>query len=305
VFRYLIGRVLQLGLVAFGSATLVFFLLRLSGDPVLQIVGDFASAEDIEALRRALGLDVSILQQYLNMLRGIVTGDIGTSIRYNQPVTALIRTHLTATMELAAAAFLLSMLVGVLIGVLAAFRRGTMVDRSAMFLGLLGQSVPTFWLGIMLMLIFGVRLRWLPISGRGDLENLILPSLTLAGFSLARMARLTRSSVIETLHEDYIRTALSKGLGTLAILFKHALRNSAIPIVTLAGFTFTTMLGGAVVTETIFAWPGLGRLLFQAVSTRDYPLVQGCVLLLAFLTAFTMFLIDMLYAWIDPRVQYS
>lgn len=305
MFRYLIGRVLQLGLVAFGSATLVFFLLRLSGDPVLQIVGDFASAEDIEALRRALGLDVSILQQYLNMLGGIVTGDIGTSIRYNQPVAALIRTHLTATMELAAAAFLLSMLVGVLIGVLAAFRRGTLVDRSAMFLGLLGQSVPTFWLGIMLMLIFGVRLRWLPISGRGDLENLILPSLTLAGFSLARMARLTRSSVIETLHEDYIRTALSKGLGSLAILFKHALRNSAIPIVTLAGFTFTTMLGGAVVTETIFAWPGLGRLLFQAVSTRDYPLVQGCVLLLAFLTAFTMFLIDMLYAWIDPRVQYS
>lgn len=305
MFRYFIGRILQLGLVAFGSATLVFFLLRLSGDPVLQIVGDFASAEDIEALRRALGLDVSILQQYLNMLRGIVTGDIGSSIRYNQPVTALIRTHLSATMELAAAAFLLSVLLGGLIGVLAAFRRGTVVDRSAMFLGLLGQSVPTFWLGIMLMLIFGVRLQLLPISGRGDLEHLILPSLTLAGFSLARMARLTRSSVIETLHEDYIRTAHSKGLGSLAILFKHALRNSAIPIVTLAGFTFTTMLGGAVVTETIFAWPGLGRLLFQAVSTRDYPLVQGCVLLLAFLTAFTMFLIDVLYAWIDPRVQYS
>lgn len=305
MFRYLIGRILQLGLVAFGSATLVFFLLRLSGDPVLQIVGDFASAEDIEALRRALGLDVSIPQQYLNMLRGIVTGDIGSSIRYNQPVTALIRTHLSATMELAAAAFLLSVLVGGLIGVLAAFRRGTVVDRSAMFLGLLGQSVPTFWLGIMLMLIFGVRLKLLPISGRGDLEHLILPSLTLAGFSLARMARLTRSSVIETLHEDYIRTAHSKGLGSLAILFKHALRNSAIPIITLAGFTFTTMLGGAVVTETIFAWPGLGRLLFQAVSTRDYPLVQGCVLLLAFLTAFTMFLIDVMYAWIDPRVQYS
>jgi peptide/nickel transport system permease protein len=293
----------HLAVVAIGVVTLVFGALRLSGDPALVIAPPHATEEDLAAVRREFGLDRPVGVQYLAFLAGLARGDLGDSLRYRRPALEIVVERLGATMQLALAAQLLAIAVAVPCGVVTAIRRDRWLDSALTMVATVGQSIPYFWLGLMVMVLFGVQLQWLPTSGRGTWAHLVLPAVTLSSYSMASLTRLVRSAAIEVLGADYIRTATAKGLGGATVLFKHALRNALIPVVTLVGLQLGALLSGAVVVETVFAWPGIGRLTVEAIHTRDYPIVQSGVLLMALLFVVANQAVDMAYQWLDPRLR--
>jgi peptide/nickel transport system permease protein len=306
VVRYLIRRILLTIPVLLGVATLVFALIHLvPGDPAQAMLGDSASAADVADLRSRLGLDRPLLEQYARFMSGLVQGDLGTSFRTSQPVLIAIAERVPATVELALASMLVAMLVAMPLGIIAAVRRGTPVDYMAMTIALFGISIPNFWLGPMLAIVFAVQLGWLPVSGRGGWESLILPAISLGAALAAILARMTRASLLEELRELYVRAAQARGVSRARAVLAHALRNSLIPLVTILGLQFGAVLTGAVITETIFAWPGVGRLLIQSISFRDYPLVQGCILLIAITYVTVNLITDLVYGVLDPRIRYD
>ncbi|HXG04946.1 MAG TPA: nickel ABC transporter permease [Candidatus Binatia bacterium] len=300
---YLIRRLLQSLLVLLGVSFVVFLILHLTGDPAAVLLPPEASAEDIRRFRQTMGFDDPFLVQYGRFLRGALQGDFGNSIRHGEPAFALVLERMPATFELAGAALLIALCLAIPAGIVSAVRRNTPVDYFATVVALFGQSMPTFWLGIMLILIFSVNLNLLPSSGRGSLEHLIMPALTLGLFTTARITRLTRSGMLDVLNQDYIRTARAKGVGNPPVVWKHALKNAAIPIVTIVGIELGTLLGGSVITETIFAWPGVGRLSVQAIYNRDYPVVQAAVFLLASTFVLVNLVVDVVYTYLDPRIR--
>jgi ABC-type dipeptide/oligopeptide/nickel transport system permease component len=284
-------------------SVVVFALVHLSGDPVLLMVPSDAPPEVVESTRRALGFDRPLPEQYARYVGNAVRGDLGVSLRISRPVGALIRERLPATMLLTVAALLIATALAIPAGVISAVKRGSVIDRLAMVGAVAGQAVPIFWLALLLIAFFGVQLRWLPVYGYGTVAHLVLPAVSLSTIIVGRLARVVRSSMLEVLGQDYIRTARAKGLGDARLLFLHALRNAAIPIVTLLGLQFAQLLGGAVVTETIFAWPGVGRLVVEAIFNRDFPVVQGVVLVVSLIFVVVSLLIDVAYALLDPRVR--
>jgi peptide/nickel transport system permease protein len=303
VTTYLSRRLLQSLLVLFGVSFVVFLILHLTGDPALILLPPDASVEDVQRFRKAMGFNDPFMVQYGRFLSGALRGDFGQSVRHGEPAFALVVERLPATFELSGAALLVALSLAIPAGIVSAVRRNTPVDYLSTVTALLGQSMPTFWLGIMLILIFSVQLNLLPSSGRGGLEHLIMPAVTLGLFTTARIMRLTRSGMLEVLGQDYIRTARAKGVSDRPVVWKHALKNAAIPIVTIVGIELGTLLGGAVITETIFAWPGVGRLSVQAIYNRDYPVVQAAVFLLASTFVMVNLVVDVLYTYLDPRIR--
>ena len=292
--------------VLLGVATLVFALIHLvPGDPAQAMLGEAAPQEDVDALRRQLGLDRPLLDQYGEFLAGLVRGDLGTSLRSGMPVTAQIAERLPATFELALAAMVVALSLALPLGIAAAAWRGTFVDHAAMTLALAGMSIPNFWLGPLLAIVFGIELGWLPVSGRGGFDHLVLPALSLGVALAAILARMTRASLLEELREPYVRAARARGVSRFRAVVVHAFRNSLIPVVTIVGLQFGAVLTGAVITETIFSWPGIGRLLIQSIGFRDYPLVQGCILLIAVTYVAVNLMTDLAYGLLDPRIRYQ
>jgi len=306
VIRFLIRRLLLTIPVLIGVATLVFSLIHLvPGDPVQAMLGESASPQDVAQLRTKLGLDRPLYEQYVTFAAGVVRGDLGVSLRTNQPVTTVIFERMPATMELAVSAMVVAIVFAIPLGIIAAVRKDTRIDHAATTLALVGISMPTFWLGPLLAIIFSVWLGWFPVSGRGTLANLVLPAITLGAPLAAILARMTRASVLEELRELYVLAARARGVSEARAVLAHAFRNSLIPIVTVIGLQFGAVLTGAVITETIFAWPGVGRLLVQSISARDYPAVQGCILLIALTYVSMNLFIDVLYGFLDPRIRYE
>ena len=306
VLSFLVRRILLTIPVLLGVATLVFSLIHLiPGDPVQSMLGDGASPESVNELRSRLGLDRPLYAQYVSFLSGVAHGNLGTSLRTSEPVTAAIADRLPATFELAAAAMLVAVVIAIPLGVIAAAGAGTFVDHIATTLALIGISMPNFWLGPLLAIVFAVELGWLPVSGRGTLAQLVLPAVTLGAPLAAVLARTTRASVIDELRELYVMAARARGVTRVQSVLKHAFRNSLIPIVTVLGLQLGAVLTGAVITETIFAWPGVGRLLIQSIGFRDYPLVQGCILLIALTYVSMNLLTDLAYGLLDPRIRYE
>ncbi|RPH61707.1 MAG: ABC transporter permease [Acidobacteria bacterium] len=302
--RFLLRRLLLTVPVLFGVATLVFALIHLvPGDPAQAMLGEGASAQDLVELRERLGLNRPLLVQYTTFVSGLVRGDLGLSLSRNQPVTTLILERIPATAELAFAAMAVAIALAIPLGIAAAVWRGTAVDQAAMTLALLGISVPNFWLGPLMAILFSVELGWLPVSGRGSWRHLVLPATTLGAALAAILARMTRASLLDELRELYVLAAAARGASRLRVVLRHAFRNSLIPIVTIIGLQFGAVLTGTVITETIFAWPGIGRLLIQSIGFRDYPLVQGCILLIAVTYVVMNLLTDVAYGWLDPRIR--
>jgi peptide/nickel transport system permease protein len=304
--RFLARRLVLTIPVLLGVATLVFSLIHLiPGDPAQAMLGEAAPQADVEELRRQLGLDRPLIEQYGLFLRGLVKGDLGTSLRTGMPVTEQIVERMPATFELAAAAMFVAIAFSMPLGIAAAVRRGTVVDHAAMTVSLAGVSVPNFWLGPLLAIVFAVELGWLPVSGRGTWAHLVLPAISLGAALAAILARMTRATMLEELREQYVQAARARGVSRSRAVLRHAFRNSLIPVVTLVGLQFGAVLTGAVITETIFAWPGIGRLLIQSIGFRDYPLVQGCILLIALTYVGVNLLTDVVYGFLDPRIRYE
>ncbi|WNZ27603.1 ABC transporter permease [Leptolyngbya sp. NK1-12] len=305
--RYLIKRILG-GLLTIWITTIAVTLLihLVPGDPVQIMYAQSQSTtpEQLEQIRHNLGLDRPIYEQYLMYMGRILRGDFGTTIRGNQPVLDLLLVRLPNTLLLAVASLIVTIVVGVTAGFFAAYKRGTWIDTTLMTGAILGISIPSFWLGLMLIYIFSIRLGWLPVSGT-DLKNLILPALTLGLANAAAVSRLTRSSMLDVLSQDYMRTARAKGLGENIVLSRHALRNGLINVVNMLGLQFTYMMGGAIVVENVFAWNGIGRLAIQSIFQRDYPTIQGFILIFATVVVVVSILLDLIYVWIDPRITYS
>jgi peptide/nickel transport system permease protein len=305
VFAYLVRRILMTIPVLLGVATLVFSLIHLvPGDPAQAMLGETASAADVAELRTRLGLNRPLRVQYAEYLKGLLHADLGTSIRYSTPVRKEIGQRLRNTATLAFASMGVALVIALPLGVLAAVFRGRAVDRAAMTLSLAGICMPNFWLGPLLAITFAVRLGWLPVSGIGSWSNLVLPAVTLGAALAAILARMTRASLIDELRELYVLAARARGVSGTRAVIAHALRNSLIPVTTIIGLQFGAVLTGSIITETIFAWPGVGRLLIQAITFRDYPLVQGCILLIAVAYVSVNLLVDLLYGWLDPRIRY-
>jgi peptide/nickel transport system permease protein len=300
---FLVRRLLQSLVVLLGVSFVVFFILFLTGDPAAVLLPPEASAEDIRLFRERMGFDDPFFVQYGRFLAGALRGSFGESIRHGEPAFDLVVERMPATFELAGAALLIALCLAIPAGIVSAVRRNSVLDYVATVVALLGQSMPTFWLGIMLILFFSVQLQWLPSSGRGELRHLVLPAITLGLFTTARITRLTRSGMLEVLNQDYIRTARAKGVANPPVVWKHALKNAAIPIVTIVGIELGTLLGGSVITETIFAWPGVGRLSVQAIANRDYPVVQAAVFLLATTFVVVNLIVDLVYTALDPRIR--
>jgi peptide/nickel transport system permease protein len=300
---YLVRRFLQSLLVVLGISFVVFLILHLTGDPALVLLPPDASPEDVRRFREAMGFNDPFFVQYGRFLTGALRGDFGQSLRHGEPAFGLVVERLPATFELAGAALVIALGLAIPAGIVSAVRRNTPVDYLSTVVALLGQSMPTFWLGIMLILLFSVQWNLLPSSGRGGLEHLVLPAITLGLFTTARITRLTRSGMLDVLGQDYIRTARAKGVSGPPVVWKHALKNAAIPIVTIVGIELGTLLGGSVITETIFAWPGVGRLSVQAIYNRDYPVVQAAVFTLASTFVVVNLVVDVLYTYLDPRVR--
>jgi len=303
VRRYVLARLAQSALVVLLSLTAVFGMVRLGGDPVLLFLPMDIQAKDVNEIRQRLGFNDPLLVQYGRFMAGALRGDFGESLRYRRDAFGLVLERLPATLVLAGASMALTLVVAVPLGVITAVRRDTLVDHVGTLATVLGQATPGFWLGLMLIYLFAVQLRWLPTGGYGTLAQLIMPSVVLAAFFSARVARLTRSAMLDVLGEEYIKTARAKGLGEGRVISKHTLRNAAIPIVTLAGLEAGQLLGGAVVTETIFAWPGLGRLTVQALLNRDFPVVMAAVSFTSVVYTLMNLGVDLAYGWLDPRVR--
>jgi peptide/nickel transport system permease protein len=289
-----------------GALTLVFFFTHvLPGDPVEVMLGETAHVVDKEALRRELGLDQPLWIQYSGFIRGLTRGDLGQSLHRRAPVMDLLLSRFPATLELTLAALLVALILAFPLGLSAAFRQGSWIDHGSRLFSLFGLAVPNFWLGPLLVLFFSIEMGWLPVSGRGNFSHLILPAITLGTGMAAIVTRMLRSSLLNALRQDYIQTARAKGVSEGFIWFKHALRNSLLSIVTVMGLQFGALLAGSVITETIFSWPGIGRLTIQAIQTRDYPLIQGCVLFIAVCYLLVNFATDLLYGAVDPRIRYE
>jgi len=303
--QYVVRRLLQALLVLLGASFFTFVVSQATGDPVTLMAPENASQEQLDALRTELGLDKPILVQYATFLGNAVQGDLGTSIRQRQSVSKLILERLPATLELAFVALVISLVVSFPIGIFVALRRNTIWDLLGTSLSLIGQAMPNFWLGLMLILVFGVTLRILPISGRGTVGHIILPALTLALYAIGRITRMVRSGMLEVMGSDYVRTARAKGLPERAVIWRHTLRNASIPVVTLIGLEFAALLSGTFIVETVFAWPGLGRLAINAVYQRDFPVVQGAVLISAMVFVLVNLGVDLLYGKLDPRISYE
>jgi peptide/nickel transport system permease protein len=303
--RYVARRLVQAVFVLLGISAVAFALTHVIGDPVVLLLPFQASQAQVSAMRHMLGLDRPLLLQYLTFLSTALRGDFGLSVRQNTPALSLVLDRVPATAELASAALLIAVGLAVPLGVAAALRRRSIIDRGALLFSMVGQSMPTFWLGLQLILLFGVVLRWFPTGGIGGLQHLVLPAVVLGVFSAAGILRLTRSAMLDVVAEDYLRTARAKGIQEGVVIRRHALRNASLPIVTWIGLELGTLLGGAVVTETVFAWPGMGRLAVQAIFARDIPVVQAAVLFAATIFVMATLLTDLLYAWLDPRIHYS
>ena len=290
--------------VLLGVATVAFVVLRLTGDPVqMMLPPEQTTPEQVAHLRHLLGLDRPVWVQYGEFLRNLALGNLGDSYRYGLPVAPMVLQRIPATLQLAGAAIVFATVLGVPLGILAAVRKDAPADVAASALSFLGIAVPVFWLGPMLIMVFAVRLHWLPTSGIGTWRQLLLPAVTLGMYPLAQCARLVRSEMLEVLREDFVRTARSKGVGERRVLVHHALRKASLGIVTLLGLNVGVLMGGAILTETIFAWPGIGRLIVQAISFRDFPLAQGAVVYVALITVGANFLVDLSYGLLDPRVR--
>ena len=306
MLRFIVRRLLLTIPVLLGVATLVFSLIHLvPGDPVQAMLGDSATPQDVADVRARLGLDRPLPVQYGAFLSHVSRGNLGTSLRTNQPVAAAIAERMPATFELAFAAMAVATAIALPLGIVAAVRAGTLTDYGATTLALLGISIPNFWLGPLMAIVFSISLGWLPVSGRGSAAHLILPAITLGAPLAAVLARMTRASVIEELRELYVLAARARGVSRLRAIVRHAFRNSLIPIVTVLGLQFGAVLTGAVITETIFAWPGVGRLLIQSINFRDYPMVQGCILLIAVTYVAMNLLTDLVYGLLDPRIRFE
>lgn len=301
--EYVLRRLGLSAVAMLGVITIVFLLLHASGDPATLLVTQDATQQDIDRIRQAYGLDQPLSVQYARFVARVVRGDLGFSYRQGLPVGELIVERLKATFELALAGLAVAVLLGVPLGLIAAARHGSLVDTAAMTLALVGTSVPSFWLGLLLIIVFGVQLGWLPVSGYGSALHLLMPASVLGGFYAAQVSRLTRTSLLEVLTQDFVRTARAKGLAARSVLLKHVLRNAALPVLTVLGLDFGRMLSGAVVVETVFAWPGMGRLAVQAVLGRDFPVVQGAAIMGAVVFLTVSLTIDLLYGFIDPRLR--
>lgn len=303
MLRYLVRRIGELLIVVLGVSSVVFVALRASGDPALLLAPQGATPHDLAVLRGALGLADPIPLQYLHFLSRVVVGDFGTSYEYREPAILVVLNALPVTMVLTIAALSFAVAVSVPIGIISAIKRDSWLDVGAMTVALLGQAMPVFWLGLLLILLFAVQLRWLPTGGWGSVRELVLPAVSLGAYSMARTSRLVRSGMLEVLSQDYIRTAHSKGLGDSRVVIVHALRNALIPVLTVIGLEFGVLLGGAVITETIFSVPGVGRLAVTGVLNRDYPIVQASVFCAALLITTVNLLVDLAYTRLDPRIR--
>ena len=302
---FLISRLLSTLVVVLGVVTLVFLLIHIvPGDPIEAMLGETATVADQNELREALGLNQPLWTQWSNYMLNLSQGDLGQSLYSQKSVNSLIWERLPATLELAIAGLLVAICIALPLGSIAALRKDTFWDQGAMVFSLLGVSVPNFWMGPLLIILFSLGLGWFPVSGREGWDSLVLPAITLGTALAAILARMVRSTLLEVLHEDYIRTARAKGLSEYAVVAYHALRNAALPIITVLGLQLGTLLGGAVITETIFSWPGIGQLTIESIQRRDYPVVQACVLLISLSYVLVNTFTDMLYAWLDPRVRY-
>jgi len=304
MLRYLSLRLLYTLPVVWLVVSLVFLLIHLvPGDPILQMLGEGAPVTDVQAARHAYGLDLSLGRQYLNYWEGVLRGDLGPSLRFNQSVTRLIAQRYPYTLQLTLAALVVAVLLSVPAGVRSAQRRNRWDDRLLSVVSLFGLSFPNFALGPILILFFAIYLGWLPVSGSGSVAHLVLPAITMGGALAAILTRMVRTSMLEELGQDYIRTARAKGLSERTVVYRHALRNAIIPVVTVLGLQFGALLAGAIVTETIFSWPVIGRLTISAISNRDYYLVQGCILAIGLTYVAVNFLTDLLYSAVNPRIR--
>ncbi len=302
--KYILRRMVQSLIVLAGALVISFVILRVvPGDPAILMLSDMATPDEVERMRIALGVHEPIWVQFGIYLKQIVTGDFGLSYRRGTPALDLVLTYLPATIQLALAALLITIVVAVPLGIVAAVRKNSWIDNALSVAALLGQSLPVFWLGIMLILLVSVQLRLLPTSGYGELRHLILPAFTLAFSNIALVARITRSSMLEVIRQDYIRTARAKGLPERTIMVRHALRNALAPVVTVLGLQIGTLLGGAIITETVFGWPGAGALLVSSITYRDYPVVQVMVVISALIFVVTNLLVDIIYVMLDRRVS--
>jgi ABC-type dipeptide/oligopeptide/nickel transport system permease component len=302
--RYLLKRLWHTVYVAVGISIISFFFIHLSGDPVMLMLPPDASKTEVETLRQQLGFNDPLYVQYGRFAARALQGDLGVSLYHRVPALTLVLERLPASLELAGAAMLIAIVVSVPLGVISAVKRGSAWDVGSMLGALFGLSMPHFWLGIMLILLFSVTLGWLPTSGRGSLAHLVMPAVALGLSLMAMFARLTRSVMLEVLGQDYVRTARAKGLAERLVIGKHALKNALIPLVTVAGMQFGFLIGGTVIIETVFAWPGVGRLVVQAIFSRDYPLVQAAVLVLAIIFVLVNLAVDLVYLYLDPRISY-
>lgn len=291
--------------VILGVSIVVFSIMHLTGDPALLMLPLDATPDEVFAFRESMGLNDPVVTQYLRFAGGALRGDFGTSIRHKQPALALILERMPATAQLAGMALLITLLVALPLGTLAAARKDSIYDKIASLLAIFGQSVPVFWLGLVLQMTLGAQLRWFPIFGRGTVMHLVMPAIALGLYSTAAIMRMLRSKMVEVLNQDYIRTAQAKGLNEVVILIRHAMKNALLPVITVFGLQIGALLGGAVITETIFAWPGVGRLMIQAISNRDIPLVQAGVLVLSVIIVSINLLMDIIYTYLDPRIQYN
>ena len=304
--RYVLQRLGQSAVTLLGVSVLVFVILRvLPGDPARMLLPDGAPESAVAELNRQLGLREPFIVQYGLFLKSVARGDFGQSFQYRAPALRVVLERLPATIQLTLAAMLITVAAGVSLGIFTAVRRGTRYDVAGTIVAVLGQSLPNFWLGIMLILLFGVALRWLPTSGFSGWTSLVLPAVTLAAFPMALVARLTRSSMLEILHRDYIRTGRAKGLAERNVVLRHALRNAVIPVLTVIGLQIGALLSGAVITESVFAWPGMGKLIVDAIFFRDFPVVQTVLILSATVFVVINLVVDLLYTVIDPRIRYS
>lgn len=303
--KYIFRRVLQIIPILLILSFIVFILVHVAGDPVALMLPEDATEEDRQAMREALNLDKPLIVQYGTFLTNILKGDFGDSFRYRQSALPLVLERLPATFELAAASMLVAVLIAIPFGIWSATRQNSFTDLFITGGAVIGKAMPNFWLGIMLIMFFAVQLKWFPVSGRGDITNIILPSITLGTGIAAEMTRLIRSSMLEVLQQDYIRTARSKGLKDRTVIYLHAFRNTLIPVVTMTSIQITHLIGGAIVTETVFSWPGIGQLLVQAVNGRDMAIVQASVFVIAFMVIVINLLTDIIYRLLDPRVKYN
>ena len=304
MLSFLVSRLASALVVVLGVVCLVFLMIHLiPGDPVELMLGESAQPADRAALRAALGLDQPLLLQLAAYLEGLLRLDLGSSLHSQRPISELLAERIPPTLELAAVSLALALLLALPLGMLAALHKDRGWDAGAMGFSLLGLSIPNFWLGPVLILVFSLWLGWTPVSGREGAASIILPALTLGTSLAAILARMVRSSLLEVLGEDYVRTALAKGLGPMAVVWRHAMRNAWLPVITLIGLQFGALLGGAVITETVFSWPGIGSLLVESIQKRDYPVVQACVLAISLSYVLVTTLTDLAYAWIDPRIR--